>query len=256
MAAFKVAFGNSVYNHDITQKSLTLRELFKLFKKPQIRKQKDGPYIILASFKEGAPRNASALTAYFGAMIDLDDTQLSVAEVRDEFKEHPHAIYSTHSHKEPGKGDRYRLVIPYSEPADKAKHSEVILMLMSRLGLDNVDLSSKALSRPMYLPAVPRSRAEEFVCKLNRKGELLDPYSVELEGEALWQYQELQREELEKVDINAEVLDGDRNNQLARRMGKLINDGLSYQECLNFLYEVNILRCKPPLPKRDVKTRS
>lgn len=56
-----------------------------------------------------------------------------------------------------------------------------------------------------------------------------------------------------EVDWELNVKEGERNNELARRTGKLIRAKMPKSETLKFLIEWNQNHCKPPLPEKDVE---
>ena len=126
-----ISLGTSAYNSTIRQKKFDVDQLYDLLaKEPSVRKDKDGPYFIMASFN-GTKRRSSNIKEYFGATVDLDDTSLTLEEIQETFKRYSHAIYTTHNHVV--KGNRYRLVLPYKNSITAEQHSIVMLVLMHEL---------------------------------------------------------------------------------------------------------------------------
>ncbi len=252
MRQLKISTGRSVFRSGIKQQSITVDELFKKLSLPDIRADKDGPYFIFASFKEDK-RSAANVEFYYGATIDLDNTPLTIKEVQDLFSKYKYCIYTTHNHKAPGKGLRYRLVLPYRKPQSPERHVQTMLHLMHELGVDNVDTSSKALSRPMYLPSCPKRRQKYFQFVQNDKARLYNPDTIKIDPSLEWERQEEARIELEPLDVNADVEEGDRNNSIARFTGKLIKNGMDLVTATKSAQIWNKTNLKPPLSRKDVK---
>lgn len=249
-----ISLGNSVFSNSIVQKEITITKLFNQLSKPTIQHKKDGKYFIFASFTDNT-RNAKNVKQYYGATIDLDDTSLSLDQIRNKFKRHPHCIYTTFSHKE--KGDRYRLVLPYKMPLDSATHVETMLYLMNLLGAKDVDMSSKALSRPMYLPACPKERQKYAEFFKEENGLLFNPMSPKVREEVsalYFEQSELHHSITEKFDINENVDEGGRNDALARAIGKMIKTGVANTDLLGLAITWNQVKLNPPLSDKEVKT--
>jgi len=250
-----IALGKTAKSNRIHQKEVSIRGLFKALTKHEIREKKDGNYFIFASFK-GNRRNAHSVDKYYGATIDLDDTPLSIDEIREEFADFNYCIYTTHSHKLPGKGDRYRLVLPFSEPVNPQKYVQTILVLMHRLGASNVDTSSKALSRPMYLPACPAKKRKYSQAITHTKGKYFNPYEdANLTKAEQWEIDQQQDHEFkEKFDPNEEYSEGGRNDALTRLVGKFIHNGMDMNTIIGSSLAWNDANCSPPLSENEVKT--
>lgn len=252
-----IALGTSVYKNTITQKEISILQLFKRLSVPNIQPKKDGKYFIFASFKQNV-RNAKNLDQFYGATIDLDDTSLTLAQIQKTFSKYVHCIYTTFSHKEKGKGDRYRLVLPYKKPVDITTHVETMLYLMDMLGATNVDLSSKALSRPMYLPAVPSKRERHFRFIKHTSGFFFNPLSTKIRDDIsklkFEQSDSLLQTEAEPFDINQDVEEGERNDSLARAVGKMIKTGVANADLYGLAESWNQTKLSPPLTTKEVKT--
>lgn len=252
-----ISLGTSVYSNEIVQKEITISQLFKRLSEPKIQQNKDGRYFIFASFT-GKQRNAKSVKEHYGAVIDLDDTSLTLEAIKKKFAKHPHCIYSTHSHKAPGKGDRFRLVLPYKNPIDNTTHVETMLYLMDSLGAKDVDLSSKALSRPMYLPAVHPKRKKHFEYFSNLEGLYFNPLKQSIRDEIARLRFESDEGELAKssepFNPNEKVDEGGRNDALARFIGKTIKTGMAVDEVLPMAESWNQLQLNPPLNDKEVKT--
>jgi hypothetical protein len=251
-----IALGKTVYSNEIKQKKITIDALFDILAEGKTRKSKDGPYFIFASFKENK-RNASNVKFYYGATLDLDNTSITPKEIRGVLKPLKclYCFYSTHSHKAEGKGNRYRIVVPYSEPVSPEKHVDVTIYLNSLFGASGVDTSSKALSRPMYLPAYPSAREKYFYFYESRNDKLLNPEKeVEIPAYIKWEINELNYAETSKLDITEEITEGGRNEHIARITGTLIQQGKTLQEIVDFCDEINQLKFNPPMKTRELAT--
>ena len=251
-----IALGTSVFNSNITQKKLSIDKLFENLKEPVYRKKKDGPYFVFASFK-GEKRNASAVKFYYGATLDLDNSDITPKGIMKVLKplKCRYCIYTTHSHKAEGKGNRYRVVIPYIEPVSKGKHVETTIYLNYLFGSTGVDTSAKALSRPMYLPACPRTMRQHFYYHATKQQALLDPeQKIEVPAELLWEQEELNNAVNDKVDITQELTEGGRNDHIAKVAGTLIGQGKPLQEIMDFCWEINELKFSPPMKLSEIKT--
>lgn len=246
-----VSFGTSAFNSRIKQRELTQDELYDILaKEPILRNDKDGPYFIMASF-EINKRRASAVKEYYGATIDLDDTSLTLEEIKETFKKYSHCIYTTHNHVT--KGNRYRLVMPYKKPVSPEQHVTAMLVLMHELGLDDVDTSSKALSRPMYLPSCPRKMSGHAEYYENVKKKKYDASKVEISPELQFAIDE-SKELKEKFDPNEKYNEGGRNEALTRLVGKFIHNGMDLHTCLASARAWSDANCSPPLNDDEIET--
>jgi len=249
-----ISIGKSVFSNKVTQKQLTIDKLFDRLSEPEIRKKKDGPYFVFASIS-GNERSAKNIKFYYGATLDLDKIDMSPREIRKVLKSLKcwYVIYTTFRHKIVG--NRYRIVIPYSDPISGSKHVETTIYLNALFGIDGVDTSSKALSRPMYFPSCPKKTESEFYFYESKTHKLFNPdKKVKLEPHQLWALEQMQQQDKEKIDITAEIVEGDRNNHIAQVAGTLIHQGKTKVEVLDFCAEVNELKMSPPLSDRDIKT--
>jgi len=254
MSKITITLGKSAYSNRIKQHRTTVKELFDKLSLPEIKNKKDGKYFIFASFKKNI-RNAQNLSKHYGATVDLDDTPLSIKEVKKLFSKYQYCIYTTFSHKAPGKGIRYRLVLPYLKPLERSKHSNAMLYIMHKLGIGNVDLSSKVLSQPMYLPATPKAREKHFRFYSKLKGSLFNFNKITISPEMQWEMDQAldDTDEVAPVDVNKEISEGERNHGIARMTGKFISNGMDLNTIHESVLAWNDRNCIPPLPDKDVK---
>ncbi|PHS61246.1 MAG: hypothetical protein COB09_18835 [Thalassobium sp.] len=259
----RVAFGRTVKSNRIRNERLTMGQLYDLFEKPEVREKKDGKYFIFASFSD-TKRNVQTVDKYYGATLDLDDTDLSKKEIREVYGKYNCFIYSTHSHmttqydekkkEDVYKGNRYRVVIPYKKPVSNAVHVNAMLSLMVMADAVGTDLSAKALSRPMYLPAFQKKMRKKFYTWRNDQAKLFNAEKIKLTGEQEFLLQELQESITERVDITTKVADGDRNNSLAKIAGKFIHEGMTLEDTMNAVKALNITQFNPPKKDSEVET--
>ena len=258
----KIALGRSAFSNQIVSKTLSIRKLYKSFEEPAKREKKDGPYFVFAELT-GGKRNAKAVQKYYGATLDFDDTDLTVKEIKAIYKKWSNCLYSTHSHKarlknKKGemvyKGNRYRVVIPYKEPVSTDKHRTAIVSLMAMFDAEGVDVSAKALSIPVYLPAVPSKTADKYIYHVNKTSNLFDALDIQLDGEAKWKAEQLMETVNAKVDITENVKDGGRNDTMARYAGKFIQDGMTLEDVLASCLALNVVKFSPPSDESEVKT--
>lgn len=252
-----ISTGKSVYKPGIIQHTITVDQLYDKLSSPDIRRNKDGPYFVFASFKN-KQRTAASVKQYYGATLDLDDVTLTLKEIQKTFKRINFCIHTTHSHKAPNKGNRYRIVIPYKYPISPEKHREVATYLLYRLGTENIGsdvVSQKALSRPTYLPATTKDRKKYFKCVVNNKPRFFDPADAELSPEERFELDEQNdTSEKEKFDINEEYTEGGRNDAIARLIGKFIHTGMDLQMVIQSAKVWNHNNCSPPLKDSEVET--
>lgn len=246
------AFGRSVYSNRIRQEQLSIRRLFRLLSEPVIRREKDGDYFVFAKF-DGNKRNAKSVIEYYGATLDLDDAELSPREIKKIFRDYCFSIYSTYSHREEGKGDRYRIVVPYREPVLPDEHRKATMALRALLGdAGGKDYSDKALSRPMYLPAVPRAR-EDLFYSYDQDGDFYDAAAAELPAELAFMESELAGSFFDRIDITESKTEGGRNEHIARLAGSFIGRGMAFSEALDACLALNLTKFDPPLDEKEVK---
>lgn len=246
-----ISLGTSAYDNRVRQKKLSVDQLYDMLaEEPVIRKDKDGPYFIMASF-EGNKRRASAVKEYFGATIDLDDTSLTLEEVQETFEEYSHVIYTTHNHIL--KGNRYRLVLPYKKPVSPEQHVVAMLVLMHELGFDDVDTSSKALARPMYLPSCNRKYADKAEFIENKEDKFYDASKAEISADLEWEMAQNTTMK-ERFDPNESYSEGGRNEALTRLVGKFIHNGMDLNTCLTSSKAWSDANCTPPLNDNELET--
>ena len=249
-----IALGKTAFSNAIVQKELTVKTLFNRLQTPEIRAKKDGKYFIFADFKEDK-RNALNVKHYYGATIDIDNAKISLKKIRHKLMKYTYCLYTTFSHKMKGKGNRYRIVIPYKLHVTPEEHVDLVLYFMDLLGIgEGVDLSSKTLSLPMYLPAVNKHNSDHFNCIINN-GIYFNPNSEHIRDAIPQLRLKYYNSEstYNPVDINKDIEEGERNAELTRVVGSFIAKGSSKESALELAQTFNETKIHPPLDEDEVE---
>ena len=246
----KIALGRTAFSSEIIRKTVTVETLFNQLEKPEIREKKDGKYFIFASFSEKI-RNAQTLQSYYGAAIDIDHGNLNIQDIIKAYEDYTYFIYTTFNHKI--KGNRYRVIIPYKTAVSPADHVNAVLYLSDLVNIKDVDIASKTLSLPTYLPACSKKTLKFYRSK-KHIAKFFNPISsyIKKHVEKL-KIKILKTEEtLKKLDINNEVFEGERDVTLSRLVGKFIKTGANADEVFHMARTFNETKFKPPLPESEV----
>lgn len=249
----KISLGQTAYSNELKPKTLSIGKFFDALRTPKKRGKKDGPYFVFASFKQNE-RNAQNVKHYYGAAIDIDDSSISLDVIRSTLSSYTYCLYTTYSHTLEGKGDRYRIVIPYRFPIAPNDHVDIVLYLIDKLGFDSIDLSSKTLSLPMYLPAVNNQNEDKFHYEVHKRA-LLNPASEMIRDavpEIKFKHFNDDHASHTPIDINANIESGERNSSLARIVGKFLNQGSSRADVMSMAKTFNETKIIPPLDDKEV----
>ena len=156
----------------------TFADMTAALSQPEIG-NKDGSYFVRGPFNGTAERGDDHITEANVVILDGDkriDTatgELLVGaphpqEVHDALRKHGigHVIYTSHSHGLPGKGDRYRVVIPAPVGSERARLQAVVDHVIRILHGAGVMLAPAAenygWSQAWYLPRI-REKGAEFL---------------------------------------------------------------------------------------------
>ena len=267
----KLAIGKSAFRKRVELFDYDVTRLFRELKKPIVRKTKDGPYMVLAEFKDLSQqgdkyphsiRNAQNLIKHYGAVLDLDKASLEIDEIGPLLPDCKYFIYTTFSHQlasryhdkgyEPT--NRYRVVIPYDAPVSLENHKLLMASLSSRIGIENVDSSTGAVSRPMYLPAMHPTNADLYRYKIRTKAPLMKTVLTAQEKFELSEVIDASGQNDEKkFDINEEIYEGQgRNDAATRLVGKFIHNGMDNDTLVRAAETWNEINCKPPLSRKEL----
>ena len=158
-----------VKTNQMRNEELTFDEFYRRFSEKPPVGTKDGAYFVRGPLKDGCTTRGDA-NIEVASLIVLDGDK-KYAPQTDETSEGapdpeqthqalkrskiPHFLYTTHSHVQPKKGNKYRIVIPIvpAPPELVAPYVEYLCELLREEGiyLKNVPENS-AISQPWYLP--------------------------------------------------------------------------------------------------------
>lgn len=240
-----IAKGQSAYSEKVKNIETSLSDLFKQLSKPIIRPEKDGMYYVYG--KINGTRCNDNVEIMYCACIDIDNTKLSINAIKQKIPEYCYHLHTTYSHKEPGKGNRYRIVFPYKKPLSKDDHIKAVKYLANVMGLPDIDSSSFKVSQPFYLPACPRKRERHF-----KSFQSLDSELFNLTPDMEWEVDQENAQEASVYEIKEEVYEGERDDELTRYVGQLAHYHLPIS-ILEQSAELYNDRFNPPLPKKDIK---
>lgn len=214
-----IAEGKSVKSNETVNKELKLSELFKQLSKPIIRNNKDGKYFVYGKI-DGSRQNDNIVEMHC-ACLDIDDSKLSMNALKRKTPEYCYHLHTTFSHKDIGKGNRYRIVFPYKKPLSVDDHIRAVKYLANAMNLPEIDISSFKASQPFYLPACPRKRQKHF-----KSSQVIDTDLFELTPSMLWETDQENPQEASGYDIKKAVYKGDRDNEMTRYVGRLVHHNL------------------------------
>lgn len=160
--------------------AVTFEDLAAAFQRTPRVGRKDGSYFVRGPFAEGYPTRADAHLTEAALLILDGDSRLDpdTGEVtpgaphpilahealRD--RDIPHVLYSSWSHRQPGKGDRYRIAIPATIPDPKTLSScvEWTLDQLHQAGVRLADVKENhAWSQAWFFPRKATPEAEYLV---------------------------------------------------------------------------------------------
>lgn len=230
--------GKNKVKATVDMKSTSWPKMVKGLSKLKVVSDKNKtPYFVFGAFdhemENGEHRRHNRyVIGHQGVCLDLDDDpnlKGLLGWVRKEKLNF--ALYSTHSHDPLGdKGERYRLVLPYSreiDPLDQPKVIYGIVQSLKDFGVVDmpIDRCSEVTSQPMFLHSCPKERQDEAVFEARTGAKFLNPDIYIEEVDELLMMGELSMaktalpSETEKLDV------GNRRPNYTRFIGKWAKEG-------------------------------
>lgn len=156
---------------------ITWPELVRDLKTPVPRAQKDGPAFIPAVFRE-ARRVDQCVQLVSALVLDLDGkerpvTREQLSNLLDGYTYAAHTTFSSCPEH-----PRWRVVLPYSQPATLAEHAAAYEFMQQKFGRA-LDPACKNPSHIFYGPSCPTDMAGHFQ-SFDCEGEALDPSNLQL----------------------------------------------------------------------------
>ncbi len=156
---------------------LTLAELIDKLKKHPEDGDKDGDYVVRGPFREGCPTRSDANIAYSSLVVlDADSSldpktgEVTPGAPQPEFVHRilaelgiNHVLHTTHSHGQPGKGNRFRVLIPaVAENSDELSgYLSWIFHRLNSRGCWLADVKENHVwSQPWYYPRLASEDSE------------------------------------------------------------------------------------------------
>ena len=193
-----LSFGTSATDNSPVRRTLTLAKLIEEFQVPDTkrgtltskeyhalkdtdpeekaikRREKDGQYFTLCAFGKNGRRANNNVEKLCGFTLDFDSGKTTRKEIEKRLNPYTYIAYTSYSHRPDH--EKWRVVIPYSNPIESAQHSAVFEHFQNLFGGD-VDPHCATASQLYYTPACPRDSGPEYQCFENI-GNLFDPVAV------------------------------------------------------------------------------
>lgn len=187
--------------------------------------------------------------------IDLDDLPetTTIGDVQALMSDTRGFIYTTHSHLEPGKGARFRVIIKLNKPIVGELYRELYVAIgswFSPLG-GKVDNKCQNPSRLLYVPAVHEDRTERFQFMSNPGMPLVWSEYVSTNFDKTRLKQKKTSTRLNNSD-DFMISEGSRNNDLFIVASRLRKTGKDKSEILDALKHTNQYQCNPPLDHSEL----
>lgn len=84
---------------------------------PRIGPKQDAP-VITPHNASGKRKEAAQSTEFYAVVVDHDDGETSRADIECNYKDTAYIAFTTSSHMQDGKGERWKVVLPLAEPLD------------------------------------------------------------------------------------------------------------------------------------------
>ncbi|CAE6747697.1 DUF5906 domain-containing protein [Paraburkholderia domus] len=217
-------------------------------------------------FKPGTTRADINVVALSCLVLDLDDVPLDA--IRGAISQYEWVAHSTHSHT-PARHCS-RVILPLMRDVFPAEWSRFWLAASRELTGGLADKACKDLSRFYYLPSVHPERASDafhehnegtwlnpdaFLDNLSAAATGADPSTVNSIAGVQSQQAAAWGSNLGagKVDLDADISEGSRNDGLTRVAGHFAHAGLTGEDLFERVQAHNVARCKPPLDRQEVR---
>ncbi len=178
MSTLKVSFGGLHQAAIHSCQELEWQQVCALFtRRPAVLVDKAGagwycPAAFMPSY-----RDSDNFVARYALTLDFDHVPDSAWEaVADAWASLAYVAYTTWSHRQAGKGLRFRVVMPLSRGATYDEYQAVVRKVAADLDIEWAARESFVPAQFMYLPAVASADAE-YLCHVN-DGEFLDVDAV------------------------------------------------------------------------------
>lgn len=178
MRPLKLSFGGVHQARIVSQKDLAWADVCALFTgRPRVSADKaSAGWYCPAEFLP-AYRHSDNFVARYAVTFDFDHVSDDLWEaVALAWESLAFVAYTTWSHKQEGKGLRFRVLMPFSRPASYDEYQAVARKVACDVGIENVARESFVPAQFMYLPAVAGPKAK-YLSRIN-DGEFLDVDSV------------------------------------------------------------------------------
>lgn len=248
-------------NHFVTipeVESCSFDEFEDDMKDPVVENNKDDlPAICPATFLENSRSDRNVIACSFLG-IDLDDLPVdtTILDVHNCMRSYRGFVYTTHSHLEPNKGARFRVIFALDKPIPGNLYSSLYCTIsewFTALG-GAADSKCKNPSHLLYVPAVHEERRDRY-------------QFLSAAGKPIVWSDYVDRNQLsgtvtnttskaptfrKPFDTAATVFEGNRNDFLYRFACRLRRAGLSESEIIQRLLSVNQNQCLPPVENTEV----
>lgn len=178
MRTLKLSFGGLHQAHIVSQQELTWAEVCALFTaRPPVHTDKAAAGWYCPAEFVPSYRDSDNLVARHALTLDFDHVPDEAWQaVADAWGSLAYVAYSTWSHRQPGKGLRFRVVVPLSRAASYDEYQAVVRKLAADVDIEWTARESFVPAQFMYMPALASADAE-YLSHANG-GEFLDVDAV------------------------------------------------------------------------------
>jgi len=158
------------------QETMPWQDVVSLLNEHKQRIDKDGPLFAPAKFRDGGTRCDADVEELSMLVLDFDDGT-PPKDLTPAWEKWEYVIYSTHSHMDDGKTQKWRAVFPLTRAVPAKEWEATYTKLAFELGKGHADLSCGNTGRMFYLPSCPKERARLAFAE-HHEGKWLDPDEV------------------------------------------------------------------------------